>query len=374
MKILVTGGAGFIGTHLVAALRERGHAVRLYDNLDPQVHGTDCSKPKSLPQDAEFIRGDIRDRDSLQQALEGIEAVFHLASAVGVGQSMYQVRHYADVNSTGTATLLDIIVNEKTRVEKLILSSSMSLFGEGKYQCGQCGVVAPSVRPLEQLAQSDWELHCPVCKAHVTPLPTDESKPLEPTSVYATTKRDQEEMFVQIGSAYGIPTGVLRYFNVYGPGQALSNPYTGVIAIFANSILAGESPVVFEDGRQTRDFTHVKDIVQANLLLLEKHTQGVEIFNVGTGVATDLKQMLDHLYRELTGGNNASANVLGRYRAGDIRHCFADHSKLQRTLGFSPQISLAEGIKDLAGWLKTEAPSNVSAGALAELEQKGLVK
>ena len=217
-------------------------------------------------------------------------------------------------------------------------------------------------------------MQCPSCQQPVTSIPTDESKPLLPTSVYATTKRDQEEMFCEIGSAYDIPTGVLRFFNVYGPRQALSNPYTGVIAIFANCLLSGTPPVVFEDGLQTRDFTHVNDIVQANLLLLEKHNSGVEIYNAGTGVATSLLELLEALYEALLPGKPVEADVLGRYRAGDVRHCFADCSKLRNQLGYSPSMNLKDGIADLAEWLKSQSSSSVVAGALSQLQQKGLVK
>ena len=214
MRILVTGGAGFIGSHLVDSLLGQGHEVAVYDNLDAQVHGEGQELPDYFNPHARFILGDVRDRDSLKKALDGIEVVFHLASAVGVGQSMHQIRRYTDVNSLGTATLLDIIVNDKNRVEKLVLSSSMSIFGEGTYRCDNCGVVYPRVRSLKQLEARDWELRCPSCRVSVAPLATDEQKPLFPVSVYATTKRDQEEMFCQVGFNYGIPTTVLRYFNV----------------------------------------------------------------------------------------------------------------------------------------------------------------
>jgi dTDP-L-rhamnose 4-epimerase len=375
MRVLVTGGAGFIGSHLVDALVARGHEVRVYDNLDGQVHGDDPRVPEYLNRESEFIQGDIRDREALRKALNDVEVVYHEASAVGVGQSMYQIEKYTHVNVLGTANLLDIIVNEKTRVEKLILASSMSNYGEGKYHCQRCGVVFPKLRGLEQLKLRRWEVQCPSCQASVTPLPTDESKPLFPTSVYATNKRDQEEMFCEIGLAYDIPTVVLRYFNVYGPRQALANPYTGVIAIFSNCLLGETAPVIFEDGLQTRDFTSVHDIVQANLLALDKHRSGVEIYNVGTGLPTNLLQLIELLQGALSIGNGEKPwQAANRFRAGDIRHCFADISKITSQLGYRPQIPIATGIKELIEWLQSQTPKDVLSKAMSELEAKGLVK
>ena len=373
MRILVTGGAGFIGSHLVDALVSRGHDVRIYDSLDSQVHGDGQNTPEYLNREVEFIRGDIRDREALHKALDGVEVIFHEASAVGVGQSMYQIRKYTHVNVVGTANLLDIIVNEKTRVEKLVLASSMSNYGEGKYHCANCGAVHPKLRGLEQLKAREWEVPCPSCHASLSALPTDENKPLFPTSVYATTKRDQEEMFCEVGLAYDIPTVVLRYFNVYGPRQALSNPYTGVIAIFSNCLLGEAPPVIFEDGRQTRDFTHVNDIVQANLLALEKHRTGVEIFNVGTGVPSNLHQLIELLSCALSLKRDEPLQAAKRFRAGDIRHCVADISKITAELGYRPQIPIANGIKELTEWLRSQTPTDVLSRAIAELEMKGLV-
>ena len=373
MRILVTGGAGFIGSHIVDALVTRGHDVRVYDNLDSQVHGENRESPSYLNPNAQLVRGDIRDREALQKALDGIEVVYHEASAVGVGQSMYQIQKYTHVNVLGTANLLDIIVNEKTRVEKLILASSMSNYGEGKYNCKTCGVVYPKLREIDQLKARQWEVQCPSCGASLAPLPTDESKPLFPTSIYATNKRDQEEMFCQVGLAYGIPTVVLRYFNVYGPRQALSNPYTGVIAIFSNCLLGETSPIIFEDGVQSRDFTSVRDIVQANVLALEKHNLGVEIFNVGTGVSTNLMELFGLLRNALLKTKSEPAQPAKRFRAGDIRHCFADISRIRGKLGYVPQVALSDGIKELTEWVRLQTPSKVLPTAMSELEAKGLV-
>jgi len=269
---------------------------------------------------------------------------------------------------------LDIIVNEKTSVGKLVLASSMSNYGEGKYQCARCGVVHPKLRSLEQLQTREWEVQCPTCQSPLKSLPTDEAKPLFPTSVYATNKRDQEEMFCEVGTAYGIPTVVLRYFNVYGPRQALANPYTGVIAIFSNCLLGGTAPVIFEDGLQTRDFTSVHDIVQANLLALEKHRSGVEIFNVGTGVPTNLIQLIELLGNALSAKTDKPIESAKRFRAGDIRHCFADISNIKTRLGFEPKVKLSDGLGELTDWLRAQSPSDVLGKAILELEAKGLVK
>ena len=267
-KVLVTGGAGFIGSHLVDELVAQGNEVKVYDSLEPQVHNG--KKPGYLNDGAEYVFSDIRDREALIKALEGVEVVYHEAAAVGVGQSMYQVHKYVDVNTLGTALLLDLLVNEEHEVKKLVVASSMSIYGEGKYECGECGIVYPRVRSDEQLKAREWELRCPECGRAVKPLPTDEEKPLHSTSIYAITKKDQEEMCLTVGRAYGLPTVALRYFNVYGPRQALSNPYTGVCAIFSCRIRNNNPPLIFEDGMQSRDFVSVYDIVAANLLAMKK--------------------------------------------------------------------------------------------------------
>ena len=267
-RILVTGGAGFVGSHLVDALLARGHIVRVLDNLDPQVHGSTGRPNGHLNRDAEFHHADVRDLAAVRRAVEGVEVVFHLAAAVGVGQSMYRIRDYVDVNSLGGANVLQAVIDRKSRVEKLVVASSMSIYGEGAYRCGTCGPVHPSLRPREQMRERQWEARCPSCGAEVASIPTPETKPLLPTSIYAVSKRDHEEMFVCCGNAYGIPTVALRYFNIYGPRQSLSNPYTGAAAIFSSRLLNGNAPLIFEDGQQTRDFVHVSDIVAGTILAL----------------------------------------------------------------------------------------------------------
>jgi dTDP-L-rhamnose 4-epimerase len=372
MKILVTGGAGFVGSHTVDALLEKGHSVRVFDNLDPQVHGDDAGIPEYLNPDIEFVKGDVRDRTALKNALVGIESVFHLAAAVGVGQSMYEVMKYIEINSLGGAVLLDILTNDKHNVQKVIVASSMSVYGEGQYLCQHCGVVFPKLRPVSQLESKDWELHCPNCSRTLDPIPTNEDKPLFPTSIYAISKRDHEETFLTIGRAYDIPTVALRYFNIYGSRQALSNPYTGVAAIFCSRLLNNKPPVIFEDGLQSRDFTHISDSVQANMLAFDKDEANYEVFNVGTGTSLTIKDMGNILRNHLA--PDLEMEILGQFRAGDIRHCYADISKIQETLGFSPKISFEDGMKELINWVSTQYANDMVEEAKAQLIERNLVQ
>jgi len=370
MKILVTGGAGFIGSHLVDALVKERHEVAVYDNLEPQVH--EGKKPEYLNPKAEYIFADIRDSGALKNAVEGVEVIFHEAAAVGVGQSMYQIQKYVDVNTLGTAKLLDILVNEEHDVKKLLIASSMGIYGEGKYECEDCGVAYPKLRPREQLKKREWEMKCPSCGKNVKALPTDEEKPLRSTSIYAITKKDQEEMCLTIGKAYGIPTVALRYFNVYGERQALSNPYTGVCAIFSCRIRNNNPPVIFEDGLQSRDFISVHDIVRANLLVLKKNKAKYEALNVGTGRATSIKKIAEILIKLY--GKKLSPIIANKYREGDIRHCFADISKIGR-LGFKPEVKFEEGIKELVEWVNAQPKCEVAdrfEKAQRELERRRL--
>jgi dTDP-L-rhamnose 4-epimerase len=371
-KILVTGGAGFIGSFLVDALVELGHEVRIYDALVPQVHGPDEAVPAYLNPEAEFVKGDVRDRDALARALQGVDVVFHLAAAVGVGQSMYEIQYYTEANTLGGAVLLDLLVSGRHSVRKMVVASSMSIYGEGKYWCEDHQEVFPKLRAEAQLKARDWEMKCPQCGQDVRAVPTDEGKPLFPTSIYAITKRDHEEMFVTTGLAYGIPAVALRFFNTYGPRQALSNPYTGVMAIFSGRLLNRQPPVIYEDGRQSRDFIHVRDIVQGLLLAMEKPEADYQVFNLGTGVPTSIAQVAEMLSQELTGGE-VQPQILNQYRAGDIRHCFADIQQSRERLGFEPRISLDGGMKDLLAWVEEQTAVDRFAEAEGELASKSLV-
>jgi len=372
MKVLITGGAGFVGSHTADALLDLGYEVRVFDNLTPQVHGENASIPEYLSPDVEFIKGDVRDREALIKALDGVEAVYHLAAAVGVAQSMYQVSHYVSVNSLGGAVLLDVLANEKHQVAKMIVASSMSIYGEGQYHCSECGVVYPKLRSDEQLEQKDWEMYCPTCSRPVSPMPTGEEKPLYPTSIYAVTKRDHEEMFLALGHAYRLPAVALRYFNIYGSRQALSNPYTGVAAIFCSRFLNHKPPLVFEDGRQSRDFTHVSDIVQANVLALQKDEANYEVFNVGTGVSTTIGQVGEMLRARLA--PDVSLEIVDRFRAGDIRHCYADISKISQKLGYTPRVSYENGINELIDWVRFQQAEDLVDKAKDQLYTRNLVQ
>ncbi len=369
MKILVTGGAGFIGSHIVDALVEKGHDVTVFDNLDPQVH-PGGSPPAHLNPAARFVRGDVRDYDALKEVVKGMEVIFHKASAVGVGQSQYEIAHYVSSNTCGTANLLDVLVNGRHEVRKLIVAASMSSYGEGAYHCEKCGVVRPALRPEEQMARKDWEPRCPSCGETVSPVPTPEEAALHCNSIYAVTKKDQEVMCLLIGKTYGIPVVSLRYFNVYGPRQSLSNPYTGVAAIFMSRIKNDRPPVVFEDGGQTRDFVSVKDVVRANLVCMEEDRADGEIFNVGTGRALTIRGVAEILARAYE--KPIEPEITERYRKGDVRHCYADNTKMKRLLGFAPEIAFEEGIRELIEWSRTVEAVDSFEKAKRELEAKGL--
>jgi dTDP-L-rhamnose 4-epimerase len=368
MKVLVTGGAGFIGSHLVSRLLERGDDVVVLDVLEAQVH----QGAVAVPPDATFLRGNVGDASVVDEALDGVEAVVHLAAAVGVGQSMYEIARYVRENTMATAVFLDRLVDRQERPERLVVASSMSIYGEGEYRCVDHGPVAPAPRPEERLLARSWEAVCPACGRVVAPIGTREVKPLMPTSIYAITKRDHEEMCLVTGSAYALPTVALRFFNVYGPGQALSNPYTGVAAIFASRLLNGRPPVIFEDGLQSRDFIHVSDIVTGILLALESEDAVGHALNLGTGRPTTVATIAEVLARGLDVDIEPELN--GRYRAGDIRHCYADPAQARRLLGFEAAVSLEDGMLDLVEWLAgQEAVDHVDAATL-ELAARGLAR
>ncbi len=369
-RILVTGGAGFIGSHIVDELVKRGNKVIVYDNLEPQVHGKEQKIPDYLNKEVEFIKADIRDRESLKKVVQRVDVIFHKAAMVGVGQSMYKIEHYVSVNCLGGAVLLDILANEKHSIRKLIVASSMSIYGEGEYNCKKCGKVAPSLRPMDQLLNHDWELKCINCGNELLPIPTSEEKKIIPNSIYAITKRDHEEMFLVTGGAYNIPTVALRYFNVYGSRQALSNPYTGVAAIFSGRLLNNNPPLVFEDGLQTRDFIHVSDIVQANMLAMEKDEANYEVFNVGSGRKLSILEIAKIIAKNLN--KNIPPDIAGKFRKGDVRHCFADSSKISKKLGFKPKISFEKGMEELIIWVAKQEAEDKVENASHELEKRGL--
>jgi dTDP-L-rhamnose 4-epimerase len=374
-RILVTGAAGFVGSHTVDLLVDRGYEVTALDSLDPQVHGADAA-PKNIAKHVQsqairFIRGDVRDRALMSKLVAETDAILHLAAAVGVGQSMYMPHHYADVNVGGTALLMDILANQKHGVRRIVVASSMSLYGEGQYSCQKCGPVFPNDRSAQRLKEHRWEHTCPNCGATVTAVPTPESKPLYSTSVYAISKKVQEEMLVVFGKAYNLPVIALRYFNIYGSRQSLNNPYTGVAAIFLSRLLNRSVPVVFEDGGQSRDFVHVRDIARANVLALESDRPGQDIYNVGTGKPTTINEVAEILGRGL--GTPVAPAVENKFRAGDVRHCFSDSSKIGRELGFRAEMDREEGFRQLIEFSRNEKPSDQFEASLAELRARNLV-
>ncbi|MFC4728561.1 NAD-dependent epimerase/dehydratase family protein [Coralloluteibacterium thermophilus] len=365
--LLITGGAGFIGSYLADQLLEEGHRVRVLDNLSPQVHGGDCMRPDYLVDDVELVRGDVRDPDAVQKALDGVDGVYHLAAAVGVGQSMYQVAEYTSINNMGTAVLLEALIEKP--VERLVVASSMSIYGEGMYRTALGQAVPGQRRGREQLKQARWELH-DAEGAALEPVPTAEDKQPDLSSVYALSKYDQERLCLMIGEAYGIPTTAMRFFNVYGPRQALSNPYTGVLAIFASRFLNGKPPLVFEDGLQRRDFVSVHDVARACRLAYATPDAAGRVFNVGSGNAYTVREIAERVGAAI--GKPLAPEITGKYRVGDIRHCFADVTLAGQVLGYRPQVTLEDGLAELVEWLPRASAVDRVDQAGQELARRGL--
>jgi dTDP-L-rhamnose 4-epimerase len=360
-SVLITGGAGFIGSHLADELVAAGYRVRALDSLVEQVHDG-AERPDYLNDDVELIAGDVRNADAVRGAVDEIDAVVHLAARVGVGQSMYEPAEYASVNSFGTAVLLEALLDHPVR--KLVVASSMSIYGEGGYE------PAPAVeRSREQLERGEWEPRGPNGE-ELEPLPTPESKEPSLASIYALTKYDQERMCLLYGSAYDVPTVALRFFNTYGPRQALSNPYTGALAIFASRLLNGRPPLVYEDGAQLRDFVNVADVARACRLALEGDGADGLPVNVGSGRGTTILEVAQRLARVLD--KPIEPELPGSFRAGDIRHCFADVTRAREALGFEAAVELEAGMTELGAWLEGQAATDRSDEAAAELDRRGL--
>lgn len=368
--VLVTGGAGFVGGHLVEALLERGARVQVLDNLDPQVHGPGREPPAWFPPDAELVVGDVRDPAAVGRVLRGTDVVYHLAAAVGVGQSMYRISDYTATNTLGTANLLQALVDRRIELRRFVVASSMSIYGEGRYARPDGGEPSVRRRTPEQLRERQWELR-DVDGSPLEPLPTDEAKPLDPNSIYALTKADQEKMVLLIGAAYGIASVALRFFNVYGPRQALSNPYTGVAAIFSARLLNRKPPLLFEDGQQRRDFVAVEDVVQALLLAGERESAVGQVLNVGSGRAVTVREVAETLARILA--LEIAPRVTARYRVGDIRHCTSDVTRARAVLGYQPRVSFEAGMKRLVQWLaEQELPEDRMTRHADDLVARGL--
>ncbi|MEA2725127.1 MAG: dTDP-L-rhamnose 4-epimerase [Gemmatimonadales bacterium] len=366
--VLITGGAGFIGSHLADALLARGYRVRALDNLSPQVHGAGCRRPSYLNPEAELVSGDVRDPSAVGRALRGIDVVYHLAAAVGVGQSMYQIAQYTSVNNVGTAILLEALAAQPVR--RLVVASSMSIYGEGLYRNPDGEVSPGEARSQDQLRAGDWEV-----RNHrgelLAPSPTPESKLPSLASVYALSKYDQERMCVIVGRAYNIPTTALRFFNVFGTRQSLSNPYTGVLAIFASRLLNNQRPPVYEDGMQRRDFVSVYDVVRACCLALERPSEDGDVFNIGSGRSYTIRDVAERI-AAVIGKEYLEPEITGRYRVGDIRHCFADISHARSGLGYESEVDLENGLLELAGWLEGQVAEDRIEQARAELAARGL--
>ena len=376
-RVLITGGAGFVGSHLADELLAHGYAVRALDVLLPQAHPGlgGAGRPDYLDPAVELLVGDVCDPLAVRAALDGVDAVFHFAAAVGVGQSMYQIGHYTRTNNLGTAVLLEALLAARqsgSPIERLIVASSMSIYGEGRYD----GLPAAAVRGLEHLKRGEWEMRDAV-GTPLVPLPTPEEHPLQHglQSVYALSKYDQERLCILTGRAYGIPTAALRFFNIYGSRQALGNPYTGVLAIFATRLLAGKPPLINEDGLQRRDFVHARDVALACRLALELPAAQLDrdspVFNIGSGESRTILDVAASLVTAL--GSSIAPEVTGAYRVGDIRHCFADISEAARTLGYRPQVAFADGVAELTEWLRRQPPpEDRGPAAQAELLARGL--
>lgn len=375
-NILITGGAGFIGSRLANSLLAKGHNVRVLDNLSSQIHGSEPeSSPlfRSLHDDVEFIRGSVTSCDDLMKALPGMDTVVHLAAETGTGQSMYAIQHYSDVNIGGTALLLDLIANEPFPIRKIVVASSRAVYGEGKYLCGTHGYVYPASRSAEDMEKGDFTVHCSLCGIPAELAPTDEETPVRPASVYGITKLTQEQLVLTVSKALGVSALAFRYQNVYGPGQSLSNPYTGILSIFSTRILNGSGINIFEDGKESRDFVFIDDVIAATIGGIEHEAPLVDVFNVGSGVATDVVTIANTLQELL--GVTVPIKISGQFRLGDIRHNVADLTKIRKTLGFEPTVSIEEGLRRFVAWVKgEEIQVDRYEESLQELREKGLFK
>lgn len=369
-NILVTGGAGFIGSHLVDRLAKEGYHVTILDNLNKQVH--DGKIPKYLNKEVKFIKGDVTKTADIKKALENIDAVYHEAAVVGVGQSMYKIDRYIYNNTLGTAKLLDYLANKKHKVKRLIVASSMSAYGEGLYRCKKCGPIRPPLRSDEQMGRKQWELFCPTCRSILIPTGIPETEAFSCNSIYAVTKQSQEDMVMIFGKTYGIPTTALRYFNVYGPRQSLSNPYTGVAAIFLSRLKNNQPPVVYEDGLQTRDFISVYDIADANVVCLKNEKSFGRVFNLGTENPITIKKIAEILAELLS--KKIKPDIQEKFRSGDVRHCSADISSINSFLGWSPKWNFEKGMEDLIQWGTKEEAKDLFKEATKHLASKGLLK
>ncbi len=376
MNVLITGGAGFIGSSLTLKLLEGGHKVKVLDSLSPQIHGEIPEQSElfmRIKDKVEFIHGDVRNKEDIRVALKGADIVVHLAAETGTGQSMYEIEKYIEVNINGTSHLLDLIANEPNEVKKIVVASSRAVYGEGRYLCQNHGEVYPDSRIDEHLSQGDFNVKCPDCGENVEVLSTTENSQIQPSSIYGFTKYGQENMCMIMGKALGIPVVGLRYQNVYGPGQSLKNPYTGILSIFSTRIKNGNPINIFEDGTESRDFVYIDDIVDATVKAIELDEANDQVFNVGTGVATDVLTVANTLVEKYQ--TNVDISVSGQYRLGDIRHNFADLTNISNKLGFTPKYNFEDGIQNFVDWVnQQQIEEDNYEKAMLEMKEKGLYK
>jgi len=375
MKILITGGAGFIGQHLTHALLNQGVNVRVFDNFSQQVHVND-SLPESLRGKVDLIKGDVRDRDAMKDALDGIDSVVHLAAETGTGQSMYEIDRYFSVNVQGTAILLDLLQNDACgrQVCSIVLASSRALYGEGAYQCVTHGSVYPSQRLRKKMSVGEFEPTCPDCEAQLSLLPTPEQAPFKPTSIYGLTKQVQEQAILMYAHTKGINGFGLRYQNVYGPGQSLKNPYTGILAVFSNLARQGQLIEVYEDGEESRDFIFIDDVIEATLRCINFPSNFVGALNVGSGYATSVMAVAREIKKFFN--SEGIIKITGAFRMGDIRHNLADTSSAKKLLDFAAQVQFKEGLSHFLRWVSEQSLEDKSAytRSLKELAAKGLME
>jgi dTDP-L-rhamnose 4-epimerase len=365
MKILVTGGAGFIGSHITDRLVKQGHQVTILDNLS----STQGKKPDYLNTQAEFIQGDVMDQELLKKLIPNFDAIYHEAASVGIAQSNYEIREFVDNNCSGTASILQAIVETKSH-PRFILSASNTTYGEGMYSCKQHGSFHPEIRSQEYVDEHGFEITCPICKTLAAPIPTPEKTELNCNSIYALTKKFQEESAILLGKMYGFPVILLKYFNVFGPRQSLSNPYTGVSAIFMSRVKSGNIPSIYEDGLQTRDFVSIEDVIEANMIALENPKADYQVFNVGSGNPITIIRLAEEICKLY--GKEPKYEINSKFRKGDIRHCIADNSKIKQILGWTPKVSFEEGLKRVYDWAILQESRDDFDKADRELKEKGL--
>lgn len=375
-QILITGGAGFIGSNIALRLLEKGYKVKVLDNLSKQIHGENPENSplyKSIKDKVEFILGDVTCKTDWKKALQNVDVVIHLAAETGTGQSMYDIEKYVNVNINGTSILWDILTNEKFNVKKVIVAASRAVYGEGKYKCEQHGIVYPTERKPEDLTKGDFEVKCPICNSNIKLLATDENSAILCSSVYGLTKDVQEKMSLLIGKSIGIPVVVYRYQNVYGPGQSLKNPYTGILSIFSTRIKNGNNINIFEDGKESRDFVYIDDVVNGTILSIENERANYEVFNIGTGVNVDVLTVAETLKKLYD--SNIKIEISGNFRLGDIRHNFADIAKAKKILGYIPEYDFDRGIRKFVDWVnQQEIEKDNYEKSIEEMKKKGLYK